>query len=285
MKEPVSPPITAAAGAEVASLRPVAGGSICRAWQAVLADGRTVFAKTRAGAPADFFSSEAAGLQWLAEARTVAVPEVIGVAADVLVLPWIEPGSPTRAAAQALGRDLAALHQAGAPSFGAGWPGYLGILPLDNTPNGSWPDFYFRQRIQPYVRMARDSGEFSADDVAVFDRLRARIDRIAGPEEPPARLHGDLWNGNVLWGADGSARLIDPAAHGGHRENDLAMLELFGAPYLSDIRAAYAEVFPLTDGWEDRISLHQLQPLLVHTVHFGGGYAAQALAAARAYLS
>jgi fructosamine-3-kinase len=274
--------IEAATGVPVESLTPVAGGSICRAWRAELADGRTVFAKTRAEAPPHFFESEAAGLQWLAEPDAIPLPTVVGVSGDVLVLSWLPTGPPSVDAARRLGRDLAALHQAGAPSFGAGWPGFLGYLPLDNTPAASWPDFFVRQRIQPYVRIARDRAEFDAGDVAIFDRVCARIALLAGPEEPPARLHGDLWSGNIIW-ADRAA-LVDPAAHGGHRENDIAMLALFGAPHFTEIVAGYQDVFPLADGWQERLGLHQLQPLLVHVVHFGGGYVAQALKTARHYL-
>lgn len=273
--------IEAATGVAVSSLTPIAGGSICRAWRGGLADGRIIFAKTRAEAPADFFSSEAAGLDWLAEADAVPLPGVVGVSEHVLVLTWLPTGSPTAAAATRLGRELARLHQAGAPSFGAGWPGYLGYLPLDNTPTGSWPDFFVRQRIEPYLRMARDRGEFDADDVAVFDRVCARMAELGVPDEPPARLHGDLWNGNIVWSEH--AALVDPAAHGGHRENDIAMLALFGAPYFAEILAGYQDVYPLADGWRERLGLHQLQPLLVHVVHFGGAYPAQALATARQY--
>ncbi len=112
-----------------------------------------------------------------------------------------------------------------------------------------------------------------------------RIGELAGPAEQPARLHGDLWSGNVLWGGDGHVWLIDPAAHGGHRETDLAMLHLFGCAHLDRIVAAYDEAAPLAEGWRARIPLHQLFPLLVHTVLFGGGYGAQAVASARAVLA
>ena len=100
-----------------------------------------------------------------------------------------------------------------------------------------------------------------------------RLPELAGPPEPPARLHGDLWSGNVVWTADGAV-LIDPAAHGGHRLTDLAMLELFGAPHLAEIRAGYAAVHPLPapGAWDDLVALHQVYPLGMHAVLFGGGY-------------
>ena len=110
------------------------------------------------------------------------------------------------------------------------------------------------------------------------------IHDLFGPPEPHARLHGYLWSGNVLWGAYGRTWVIDPAAHGGHRETDLAMLKLFRCPQLDRIIGAYDESSPLDDGWETRVPLHQLFPLLVHTVLFQGGYGRQALEAARAAL-
>jgi fructosamine-3-kinase len=97
-------------------------------------------------------------------------------------------------------------------------------------------------------------------------------------------VHGDLWAGNVLW-SGGRGWLIDPAAHGGHRETDLAMLALFGAPYLDAILRAYQAASPLADGWRDRVPLHQLHPLLVHVCLFGASYAGQLRAAARAALA
>ncbi len=241
--------------------------------------------KTRPGAPPDFFAVEADGLRWLAEPGALPVPEVLGVEPGRIVLEWVEPGRVTADAAERFGAGLAAVHRAGAPRFGAERNGYIGRLPLDNRPAGEgtgWPAFYWERRIEPYLRMATDLGRFSPADVAVFEAVGRRLPERGGPPEPPSRIHGDLWTGNVLWGADGRGWLIDPAAHGGHREADLAMLDLFGSPHPA-VLAAYDAAWPLADGWRERVGLHQLHPLLVHAVTHGPGYAAHALATARRY--
>jgi fructosamine-3-kinase len=119
----------------------------------------------------------------------------------------------------------------------------------------------------PFARQAR----LSAADMRLLERAVECFPEVAGPPEPPVRIHGDLWSGNVLW-SGGTGVLIDPAAHGGHRETDLAMLALFGAPYLDRILGAYHEESPLAEGWRERVPLHQLHPLLVHVVLFGGSY-------------
>jgi len=113
------------------------------------------------------------------------------------------------------------------------------------------------------------------------ERVCERIGELAGPAEPPARLHGDLWSGNVLADADGHPWLIDPSAYGGHREVDLAMLALFGSP--ARTIAAYAELTPLAEGWQERVGLYQLLPLLVHAALFGGSYVQAAERMARRY--
>ena len=254
-------------------------------WRLRLADGRDVFVKARARAPDGFFAFEAAGLRWLAAAPGgPPVPEVLAQDDELLVLPWLsaDAGSST-ASVERFGRELAALHAAGAPTFGAGQPGWIGAAPLDNRPGGSWPEFYGARRIEPYVRLLRDAG-LPAVDAGLFERLIGRLPEIAGPAERPARLHGDLWTGNVRW-AGGRGWLVDPAAHGGHRETDLAMLDLFGTPQLPRLLAAYQEVTPLAAGWRDRRGLHQVHPLLVHALLFPtGGYLAAALETARRYL-
>lgn len=261
---------------------PVTGGSICDAERLTLDDGSDLFAKSLADPPRGLFASEAAGLRWLREGCADVIPEVIAVADDMLVLPWLTPGEPSREAAITLGERLARLHASGAEFFGAPWPGYIGNLPLDNTPSpGPWPTWYAQRRLLPYLRLSVDNGALDRTDAALVEAVVARIDRLAGPEEPPSRLHGDLWPGNVLWGAE-QAWLVDPAAHGGHRETDLAMLRLFGgAPYLEEIIAGYQERWPLPAGWRDRVPLHQLHLLLVHTALFGGGYRSAVLAATR----
>ena len=253
--------------------RRVAGGSINNAYAVPLDDGRTAFVKTRSGAPAGEYAAEAAGLAWLAEPGTVRVPEVIEVGDDFLALEWVEPGSLDAAGEEDLGRGLAGLHAAGADAFGAERLN-LGPLSFDVTTADDWPAFYAERLVRPL-----------AERVGCEPALRVcdRIDALVGPPEPPARLHGDLWSGNVHADAQGRPWLVDPAAYGGHREVDLAMLRLFGAPSPRTM-AAYEEVAPLAEGHEDRVELYQLFPLLVHAVLFGGGYRASAEAAARRYL-
>jgi fructosamine-3-kinase len=268
-------------GVAVRARRPLGGG----AERIELADGRTVVAKR--GEPAAL-AAEAAGLRWLRVPGGPAVPEVLEAADDRLVTSFVPDGAPSAESAAALGRELARMHAAGAPAFGAAPPGgpvdaRIGRAPMRNAPASSWPEWYAADRMLPYLRAARDAGEFGPAEVAVVEAVAGRLTELAGPAEPPARLHGDLWSGNVLWSRSGAV-LIDPAAHGGHRETDLAMLALFGCPRLDTILAAYDEAAPLADGWQARVPLHQLFPLLVHVVLFGGGYARQAVAAARAAL-
>ena len=205
---------------------------------------------------------------------------------SLLALEWVEPGEPTRAAAERFGRDLAGMHHAGAPAFGADWTGFIGPLPQDNTASaGPWGSWFAERRLRHYLRRSADRGALSAADVTAVEQVIDTIEGYGGSAEPPARLHGDLWPGNVLWGADGRAWLVDPAAHGGHRETDLAQLALFGgAPFLDTIIAAYDEVQPLADGWRERVPVHQLHLLLVHTAAFGGAYRDAVRAAAEAAL-
>jgi fructosamine-3-kinase len=252
--------------------------------EVTLDDGRVVVVKSAAGAQAA--RAEAAGLRWLAGTGTVRVPVVHGHDAHRLVVDRVAQGPPGREAALRFGRELAALHAAGAPAFGAPPPGgpveaFIGLAPMRNVTGDDWPGWYAGHRVLPYLRRAVDDGTVTAGEAGVVERVCERLPELAGPAEPPARLHGDLWNGNVLWGADGHVRLIDPAAHGGHRETDLAMLALFGCPRLDAVLDGYREAAPLAAGWRTRVGVHQLFPLLVHAVLFGRGYAGQALAVAR----
>ena len=269
-------------GSAVVATAPVAGGDVAIATKLRLSDGSTALMKTLTHAPPDFFETEARGLRWLAAGGGLAVPEVLAVDAECLILRWVEPGRNSGDAAAGFGRALAATHAAGAPSYGAEVDGYIARLPLPNRAADTWAEFYAVRRVLPYLKLARDRGAVTDREAATVEAVVGRLPRLL-PEEPPARLHGDLWNGNVLWGTDGRVSVIDPAAYGGHREVDLAMLALFGLPHLPRTLDAYAEVAPLADDWQDRIGLFQLFPLLVHACLFGGGYGARATAIARRY--
>lgn len=258
--------------------------------RAETADGRALLVKATAE-PTPVFAAEAAGLTWLrdtapgpaGDGNQAMLPEVLAVDDRMLVLPWLEETGPTPAAAERFGRELATLHAHRAEVFGAPWEGWIASLPLPNTPtSGPWSRWYAEYRLTPYL--ARAAPHLGEDGTRLIERVIDRIDDLAGPAEPPARIHGDLWSGNVLW-TRGRAMLIDPAAHAGHRETDLAMLALFGIPHLDRIQAAYHETHPLADGWRTRTPLHQLHPLLVHLVLFGASYRAQTLAAATAALT
>lgn len=254
-------------GSTVARWRDLGASHSWTLHRATLEDGRELFVKKGYD-----FTAEAAGLRWLGPPAA----EVLHAETGLLVLPWLEEVRPSPAAARELGRGLAAMHARGAPHFGASWRGNIADLPLDNTPGREWTSWYADTRVLPFLRRARDDGVLSARDVrAVEDALG----RARQPAEAPSRIHGDLWSGNVLFSGDGP-RLIDPAAHGGHRETDLAMLALFGAPHLDAVLAAYEEAAPLAEGWRERIPLHQLHPLLVHVVLYGSSYRGAVLDAA-----
>jgi len=264
----------------------VGGGDINEAYRVTLADGRTAFVKTRRETIAGEYAAEAAGLPWLAEPGLVRTPKVLEQDEAYLALEWIERGSLSPLEAEELGRALAGTHLAGAERFGApaGAPADTGFGSL-RLPNGAapdWPTFYAQQRMLPLLAQARDRGAVSARGMAAVERVCSRLAELAGPREPPARLHGDLWSGNVMADAQGRAWLIDPSAYGGHREMDLAMLRLFGAPS-QRIFSAYEEAAPLADGWQERVELWQLAPLLVHAVLFGGSYGAAVERAAGRY--
>jgi fructosamine-3-kinase len=294
-----------AVGSPVVRTSSVTGGDVATSSRLELVDGRSVFAKLDARGRVGWASTEAWGLRWLAEGiaaagvgGTLAVPEVVAVhdgddtADDTaddgrnlqahLVLGWIDAGG--QADDAALGSALAAVHAVGAPCFGREDRRTTGSRGLPNDPCDTWPEFYATRRLAPLARIARDAGALPPRTLDVLERLADpdRLAAVGGPPEPPARLHGDLWAGNRVVGADRRHWLVDPAAHGGHREFDLSMMRLFGGfgPSCFD---AYAAAAPLADGWADRVALHQVAPLVVHAVKFGDGYVRAAAEAVSRY--
>jgi fructosamine-3-kinase len=278
--------LEAALGSAVREAARLSGGDINDAFELELADGRRVFMKTNRHAPEGMFPAEARGLAWLAEARAISIPSVVAVGrerASFLVLELVEPGPRRHGFDEELGRALAALHRASPGAFGLDHDNFIGSLPQSNRAHARWTDFFQSERLEPQLRRARDLGRATSGMTRGFERLFARLSELVGPEEPPARLHGDLWGGNLHVTAGGAPCLIDPAAYGGHREVDLAMMRLFGG-FSERVFSAYSEAFPLAPGYAERVPLYQLYPLLVHVNLFGGGYAASVERALERYV-
>ena len=275
---PIDLLVSNALGVDVVRSWSLAGGDVAASFRFELADGGSVFAKTHAAPPPGFFTTEAAGLSWMRSAGAVRVPDVLAVSDEppLLVLEWIDLSSGggagrNRVGEAAFGRSLAELHRAGSPCFGREDRRTTGSRGLPNEPCGSWSEFFATQRLEPLGRLALDGDALDPDVVARVDGIARRLEDWGAFDEDPARLHGDLWAGNRVVDSAGISWLIDPAGHGGHREFDLAMMRLFGG-FGPEAFDAYDDAWPLADGWEQRIPLHQLAPLMVHAIKFGGGY-------------
>ena len=280
--------VEASLGQRVRSLERVTGGDINDAFELRLADRRSVFLKTNAHAPPKMFAAEARGLEFLRQAGALRIPEVLAVSpADegpsFLLLEFIHGAKPGPRFDEQLGRGLANLHRFGAPSFGFSEENFIGRLLQNNDFRDNWPDFYQQMRLEPQLCAAVARGHAAPGLRRRFDQLFHKLPELVGEHEAPARLHGDLWSGNVHVDEHGAPCLIDPAVYGGHREMDLAMMRLFGG-FSERVFAAYAEVFPLASGHAERVELCQLYPLLVHVNLFGGGYVRAVEQAISAYV-
>ena len=268
--------LAAALGSPVAGARPLSGGDINDAYEVTLDDGRTLFVKSNATAPWDMFVAEARGLAWLGEANALRVPAVVAASGATdgtpfLALEMIKQAPRAPDFDERLGHGLAALHRHGAGGFGLDHDNYVGRLPQVNKVAVAWPEFYRVRRLGAQLKRAVDGGLASVRMRRGFERLFATLEELCGPAEPPSRMHGDLWGGNLLGDEHGQPVLIDPAVYGGHREIDLAMMRLFGG-FGARVFAAYEEAYPLAPGHAERVPLYQLYPLMVHVNLFGGGY-------------
>ncbi len=258
--------------------KPVSGGDINDAYCLQTDKGNFFLKVNDARLHPGLFKKEANGLEALSASSSCMVPHVIrqGVSGDYqyLLLEWIEKGAPAPDCMKQFGASLASLHRPPQPYFGWTTDNFIGSLPQLNTPCETWPGFYAECRILPLVRILRDNGSFSKEDMAAATSLCNKLEQLF-PNEHPSLLHGDLWGGNYMITQSGYAAIYDPAVYCGHREMDIGMTRLFGG-FGPVFYEGYNEVYPLEKGWEQRLALTQFYPLLVHSVLFDGHYTAAA---------
>ena len=257
---------------------PVSGGSINHAYKISTNEG-DLFLKYNSGVPDDFFKKEADGLRLLASASTeLRIPDVIasqapaGTSPGFLVIEFIETGR--RGNPKEFGSALAGLHQTEAETFGLEENNYIGSLPQSNNEHQDWPTFFSEERIKPQLKMAVNADKMDPSVLNHWDRMSAKLDDLL-PKTTPRLIHGDLWSGNYLYDSNGRAVLIDPAVYYGHPEMDLAFSKMFGG-FSPDFYSGYESVSPLENGFDERVPIYNLYPLLVHVNLFGGHYITQA---------
>lgn len=259
---------------KITGVTPVQGGDINKAYCIEAEEGKFFLkVNNKAKYPA-LFEKEANGLKALAATSALTIPEVIDTGAadslQYLLLEWIDSGNAASNTWMNFGHQLAKMHKRPKHAFGFAEDNYLGTYLQHNTYTSTWKEFYAQYRILPIIKLLRDQRKIHNETVASAENFCKSLDNIF-PVEPPALLHGDLWSGNYLIAANGSAALIDPAVYCGHREMDIGMSKLFGG-FSELFYNSYNEIYPLEQGWQERLSYSQLYPLLFHAYAFRGNY-------------
>ena len=257
--------------------QPVGGGCINSSYCIKTGSGKYFLKWNDATRYPGMFEAEARGLALLLKSKTLRVPVVLdtGITGSdsFILMEWIEAGKKQRNFWMEFGRKLAHLHKNSNEKFGLDHDNYIGSLKQKNNPHASWSSFFYEERLLPQFEMARYSGLLDKASDQQLQQLAKLLPEIM-PDEASSFLHGDLWTGNYLVDEKGEACLMDPAVYYGHREVDLAMTRLFGG-FDEEFYMSYEEEYPLKPGFENRVDLHNLYPLLVHVNLFGGGYVSQ----------
>lgn len=284
----LSDPLKATVEQEIASIDPedpgtlddvrsVAGGSINQAYRLKSSRGNYFLKVNHATRFPGMFEAEARGLRLMRDTGEIGVPRPLATGQEgdeaFILMAFVEAGRADDAFWERFGKELARMHKHTSESFGLDHDNYIGSLPQSNEARPDWQSFFAEMRLEPQVRMARDTGKMDRNDQRAFDTLYERLDRLF-PKEAPALIHGDLWSGNYMVGPGGSPSILDPAVYYGHREMDLGMSTLFGR-FGDAFYRAYDGEHPLEEGWEERLDLANLYPLMVHVNLFGGGFASE----------
>ena len=257
-------------GDKIAQLLPISGGSICQAVKVETRAGQNFFVKTLAEADKDFFIREAEGLNVLSQADTIQIPAVLASTTRALVMDYVATKVPDKAFWKRTGEQLAQLHKPSHAVYGFEHDNFCGRTPQPNPVNENGFEFFSQSRLLYQATLAEKQGLLAPADKQKINRLCYKLPDLL-PDEPPSLLHGDLWSGNLICDLDGQPWLIDPAVYYAWREIDIAMTTLFGG-FQPGFYQAYQYHYPLEPGWQERMEIYNLYPLLNHLNLFGAHY-------------
>lgn len=261
----------------IEEIHPEFGGSINESFKLVTTNGNYFLKRNNSNKFPSMFEKEAEGLKLLRTFTQFKVPEVIFTGSrngfDFLVIEYLQKENKNQTFWKAFGQNLANMHKQTHTQFGMGHDNYIGSLNQTNSFKKTWAEFFVSERLVPLISIATKEGKLEIDDVKRVEKLCYKIPEIF-PIEPPALLHGDLWSGNYLCSTASTPCIFDPSIYYGHREMDLAMMQLFGG-FHTDTFKTYQEIYPLETNWKERVDICNLYPLLVHVNIFGGNYVKQ----------
>ncbi len=271
----------------ILSTSSVSGGDINQAIKIKLEREGEIFVKYNHSAPDDLFEKEGRGLALLRSSTDlIYIPEVLKVGKltngiTYLALEYLEPKSIGEKDFEQLGRGLAQLHSVRSSNFGLDYDNYIGTLLQKNDYKSTFHDFYWEMRIYPQLVLAERDGKLNKNDIDLAYQSYKKWDSIF-PNEKASLIHGDLWGGNVMNTLNKGISIIDPAVYYGHREIEIAFTMLFGG-FSSTFYSAYNTILPLEKGFDERIELYHLYPILVHANLFGGHYVSRAKSIIKKY--
>lgn len=253
--------------------QPIAGGMINNAYKIASTSGK-YFLKWNENAAKDLFEKEQKGLELLTQSKCISVPKCLGIGEignrNFLILEYLSQSPPIFDFWEDFGHSLAQMHQCTSPSYGLDHDNHIGKLPQKNQLKDDWIDFLIENRLNVQIDLALHNQYMDIGFAKKFQILYAQLPALL-PNEPASLLHGDLWTGNFMTGSNGKAWVFDPAVYFGHREMEIAFTQLFGG-FDHRFYQSYDESYSLVPGFEERVGIYQLYPLLVHVNLFGPSY-------------
>ncbi|MBV6644368.1 MAG: fructosamine kinase family protein [Cyclobacteriaceae bacterium] len=257
----------------IRGLQFVAGGCINNTVK-VETESEDYFIKWTEESHQDMFEKEERGISLLSESGFATVPEVLGYGSihgkSFLVEDFISKSAPSKTFWNDFAQSLAALHTNTQPHFGLDHDNFIGRLRQKNSPYSSWVDFFIQNRLQIQLELCLYNNLIDTSFARRFELLYAQLPGLL-PEERPSLLHGDLWSGNFMVGPEGKVYIFDPAVYYGNREIEMAFTRLFGG-FDPQFYFSYFDACPVEPGFEERVDIYNLYPLLVHVNLFGTSY-------------
>ncbi len=130
--------------------------------------------------------------------------------------------------------SIISIHSIKNQDYGFDFDTQIGGLKQINSKSKNWKEFYTDKRLSYIFDLVNKNKPMDKSINTKIDLLIKKMDNFIPTNPRPSLLHGDLWEGNILFKNKKFVGFIDPGSFYGHNELEISYLRWFNPKFIDN---------------------------------------------------